>query len=152
MELLEQYDNLSNDNKVNILGISLIDENAQQWECLNTPEYQNKVTRLMALMINEEWNPILNHGTLFLGIVDEPSITAVRYRKSSYGEIYDGYLLNGYWRCTDQPFPLDSIKDTLEVQIDSELDNFELAWLIVPMPEHQKIFSELCIQEILIDI
>ena len=144
MELLQEYDALSNTNNINVLGIDLIDEYPEQWEYLNSPAFKHFPTRLMAWAQSApaDWYPIVNHGTLFLGIVDSPDISTVNFKWKGEKEC-SGILRNGYWRPSTNPIPLDSMLDDFKVQVTSVEDKFEIAWLIINSRQDQKIFSKM---------
>jgi hypothetical protein len=141
MDLLRKYDALSASNNVNVLGIDMVQETAEQWDLLKADCFHKAPTRLMAFMSNENWNPVLNHGTLFLGVVHVPTIDRVTYRiKDQFEQL--AVLYDGYWRPTELPVPIDSLPGELEVQVRTRNLNIEVAWLLVPHPRHQTVFAK----------
>ncbi len=144
MELLREYDYFSNSNEVDVIGIDLT-ETMEDWDIPKEP------IRIMAWTPNEPWIPILKQGTLFLGVVDNPGVKKVIYRiKGNVKYKQNGISTFGWWRPTELPIPLDSIPGTLEVKVITENKSVELAWLLTPDPEHQKIFRNLNYKEIII--
>ncbi len=141
MDLLRKYDALSATNNVNVLGIDMVQETAEQWDLLKAEHFHKAPTRLMACMTNEDWNPILNHGNLFLGVVHHSVIDRVTYRIDGQFEQL-AVLYDGYWRPTELPVPIDSLPGELEVQVRTRHPNIEVAWLLVPQPEHQAVFAD----------
>lgn len=147
MDLLRKYNQISKSNNINVLGIDLVNETAEQWDYLKDRNFSTEPIRLMAWMPKDYWNPVLNHGTLLLGIVNSPFISGVSYR---YNRKYiKAKLVDGYWRPSDLPIPLDALEKQLEVKINTKLEMFEIAWLIVNDGKDQQILASTDIKEIL---
>lgn len=138
MDLLLEYDRISISDQINILG-----KHFKSWDPPKRYQSPNKSpNKLLLWTLNEEWNPIQNHGSLFLGVIHNPTIVKVAFKVGN-GPPQEAKIVNGYWRLGEYPIVMASLKEELLVQVISLHECIELAWLIISDSNHENILKNI---------
>ena len=125
MDLLRAYDDLSLQNKLDILGVDFL---------YKIPRLKN-ITRVSTWIKTKDWFKIKLTYYLLLGVVKTDDMKECLFKIN--GEIVDGKLVNGYWRPSHTPFPLTI--GTVEIKCEQP---YELAFIYTPYINYDQEFEE----------